>query len=189
MANIADNTEKKGSTKSSNFTDHVYSGHPQVSDEYLKRFPEGLRECLKNNEDSKISFQDEVYTDFEEITVYRAVTSPENIHSYDFLGNVEKRELDRSHCKKWQIEDFHWHSVSVNENKDELKKVTRFPNQHIQGIAKGIMKCHYGPADFVPGKAHHNWYLFDGANEEVCKDFSMDEPNSHLSGVTNGGDS
>lgn len=169
---MKDNTN---SSKLSNFTEHAHSGHPQVTEEYLKRFPKGLRECLKISEDSRNSFHDEVFTDYDKITVYRAVTSSDNIYDFDFLGNVEKRELDGSHCKKWQVEDFHWHSVSVNENKAELKKVTRFPNQHIRGIAKGIMKCRYGPADFVAGKTHHNWYLFNGANEEVCKEFAIDE--------------
>lgn len=146
-------------------------GFMALTDEYLKRFPVSLRACLED-EEKKTSFAEEIITDYSDLEVYRAVTNADKVTSTDFLGNVEKRQLDGQPCSKRWIRDYHYHSVSVNESIKELIKVTKFPNEHIQGIAKGMMKCKYGPADFEPERTHHNWYLFDGMNEIVCKEFT-----------------
>lgn len=141
-----------------------------LTEEYLQRFPATLRACLEG-EEKRDSFAEEIVTDYQNIEVYRAVANADKVLGADFLGNVEKRQLDGQPCSKRWIRNYHYHSVSVNESIKELIKVTRFPNEHIQGIAKGLMKCKYGPADFESGRTHHNWYLFDGMNEVVCKEF------------------
>lgn len=145
-----------------------------LTDEYLKRFPSGIRNCLKSN-DARKSFTQEIETDFEDITVYRGIEFNNQIKPSDFLGNVEKREMDgQKFPSKWKT-DFHFHSVSVNESLKELKKSLKFPNSHIKGIAIGVMTKEYGPADFIQGRNHHNWYLFDDMNYVVCKKFEVIE--------------
>lgn len=143
-----------------------------LTEEYLQRFPSGIQNCL-NNDKARQSFAEEIVTDFEDIEVYRGIELQNKIQPSDFLGNVEKRELDgQKYPEKWKS-DFHFHSVSVNESLKELKKSLKFPNSHVKGIAVGIMAKEYGPADFVKGRNHHNWYLFDEMNRTVCGKFKV----------------
>ena len=142
----------------------------ETDEEYLKRFPSSLRNYL-DNEDSLRTFKSEVKKEYQDVIVYRAIGDPVEVKSSDFLGNVEKRQLDGQKCSRRIVNDFHYHSVTVNESCSELIKATHFPNSHIKGIAKGKMQCAYGPADFEPHRGHHNWYLFNGMNEVVCRLF------------------
>ena len=146
----------------------------EISDDYLAQFPVTLRKCFENDEDSRKNFAEEIVEKYDEVLVYRAVMYSDKILSKDFLGNAEKYDLDgQKYSKRW-AKKYKNHSVSVNESVEELIEKTKFPNNHITGIAKGYMKCKYGPADFERHKMHHNWYLFDGANEKVCKEFDID---------------
>lgn len=149
--------------------------YDDVTDEYLALFPSTLRACLIDNIDRRRNFAKKIVREYENLTVYRAVKYSDKILSTDFLGNAEKYYLEgKEYSPRW-ARKFENHSVSVNESVDELIENTNFPNSHITGIAKGYMKCKYGPADFTPDETHHNWYLFDGANEKVCKEFMIDE--------------
>lgn len=145
----------------------------KVTEKYLAQFPVTLRRCLENN-DERRDFEKEIFTEYKDVPVYRAVKNPDEISGADFLGNAEKYDLDGTKYSARWARNHKNHSVSVNENADELIITTKFPNSHIKGIAKGYMRCQYGPADFKQGKTHHNWYLFKGKNETVCKEFAID---------------
>lgn len=81
--------------------------------------------------------------------------------------NIEMPERNRKRHK--------CHAVSVNEDLAEMKKSLKIPNkrQRIEGIAVGMMRSEFGPADFEKGHSHHNWYLFAGANEDVISGFTV----------------
>lgn len=146
----------------------------ELTDEYLAQFPVSLRKCLDNNIDRRRNFAKEIVKDYKELLVYRAVKYSDKVLCIDFLGNAEKYDLDgKEYSERW-VRKYKNHSVSVNESAEELVETTNFPNNHITGIAKGYMRCKYGPADFETNKTHHNWYLFEGANKEVCKEFIID---------------
>lgn len=147
----------------------------ELTDEYLAQFPVTLQKCFDNNQDRRRNFASEIVKDYKDLPVYRAVKHSDKVLSVDFLGNAEKYDLDgQEYSERW-ARKYKNHSVSVNESTEELIETTKFPNNHITGIAKGYMKCKYGPADFESNKTHHNWYLFDGANKEVCKEFIIDK--------------
>lgn len=146
----------------------------ELTDEYLAQFPVTLRKCFENNIDRRRNFSEEIVKEYRDLPVYRAVKYSDKVLSIDFLGNAEKYDLDgKEYSERWSRK-YKNHSVSVNESAEELIENTNFPNNHITGIAKGYMRCKYGPADFEPDKTHHNWYLFEGANKEVCKEFIID---------------
>ncbi len=146
-----------------------------LSEQYLSRFPIGLRECLSSNKQEKESFESEVSDEFPDCFVYRGIHSCDSIDEVDFLGNAETADAlglpfnDRNRRKH------KWHAVSVNESLEMLKKSIKFPNerQRIFGIAKGVMKANHGPADFEEGNIHHNWYLFENENKMVVSEFEV----------------
>lgn len=55
------------------------------------------------------------------------------------------------------------YAISVNEDIEQLKMSVKFPNHNrpLLGIAKGIMRYEYGPAEFKRKQTHHNWYLYE----------------------------
>lgn len=143
-----------------------------IDEEYIKRFPTRLRNCLQKESNIE-KFCKDLYDDFEDILVYRGIHSIDNITKEDFMGNIDTAE-------HYKIEHHYGdvpasHSVSVNVDKKMLIKSTSIPSKEkkLIGIARGIMSSKYGPATFEKDKPHHNWYLFENCNEDVAKGFSI----------------
>ena len=67
--------------------------------------------------------------------------------------------------------------VSVNEDPMQLIKALHIPNpgRPTLGIARGTMKCQYGPADFPERKTHNNWYLFKDKIDSASSEFEIVE--------------
>ena len=137
-----------------------------VTEEYLKKFPLGLQECLQN-ENEKAKFSDEICGDFESVKVYRGIGHTDKIVPEDFLSNVDRADACDIEMPERNRKKHKFHAVSVNEDLESMKKALKIPNkrQKIEGIAVGMMKSEFGPADFEEGYTHHNWYLFEGANK------------------------
>lgn len=110
---------------------------------------------------------------YKELPVYRALCYENSIIDEDFFSYNELALLNQEEGNLGSLE---WYSVSVNEDKEQLINVLDIPNEErkILGIAKGIMKCEYGPADFVGKKTHHNWYLYDGVIPTLKKQFKIE---------------
>lgn len=145
----------------------------KVNDDYIKRFPISLQKCLQNSE-NRTQFENTIVTDYEDRLVYRGIVNPMEITPDDFLNNEDSYSSEGKTVSKKQKERLDFHSVSVHENLTELKKSLSFPpGKHIKGFAKGNMRAKNGPADAMNTHRHHNWYLFDGANTEVYKEFEI----------------
>ncbi len=143
-----------------------------VDEEYIKRFPTRLRNCLQL-ESNKEKFCKDLYDDFKDISVYRGIHSTDNITKEDFMGNIDTAEY-------YKIENCYGdvptsHSVSVNTDMKMLIKRTSIPNPNtkLMCVAKGIMSSKYGPATFESDKPHHHWYLFENCNDVVAREFSI----------------
>ena len=149
----------------------------KLTEDYLKRFPSGLRKCLEQHPEEKRKFHDGTITDqYNTRKVYRGIRSERGISADDFLGNIETSE--RLHLKKAKsYEDTaESHAVSVNEDLKQMKKALHFPgSKHFNAIAVGEMNALYGPADGIDTTVHHNWYLYDGVEGTVAEQFSITE--------------
>ena len=143
-----------------------------ISEEYLARFPSKMRECLEI-ESEREYFSKTIRQEYDSIEVYRLVHNTDRVDENDFLDNVRdlKKRTGLDHRKSNKIGN---HAVSVNEIKNEaIKSMKSFPNKDWKAVAVGKMLDEHGPADFINGKTHHNWYLFEGANKDVFKLFSL----------------
>ena len=132
----------------------------EFNEELIKKFPTILREALQD-EKSKKRFINTVSVSFPEVTVFRAIHKSDCIDNEDFECDViESRKYNRKLRKPYNIACY---SISVNEDIEQLKLAVKFPNHNrpLEGIAKGTMRCEYGPADNILEKTHHNWYLFE----------------------------
>lgn len=147
---------------------------PKFSEEYLSRFPSKMRNCLKIESQFEW-FVSTIKTDYEPIKVYRLVHNADCINEDDFLDNVRNNEKRGLKPRRENL--IINHAVSVNEDKDQMLSTLKFPSKEWKGIAIGQMIDKYGPADFIENATHHNWYLFDGANKDVYKNFVLYEEN------------
>ena len=145
----------------------------EVTQEYLRRFPISMQECLANEEQRQF-FCKTVFDKYHPIRVYRLIHSANQIDEYDFLDNVREFELrDKAKRRCRNRGKIQFHAVSVNEDKKELEKSLDLPNKDWHAIAEGKLDCQHGPADFEESKTHHNWYLYDGENKKVCEKFKI----------------
>lgn len=55
---------------------------------------------------------------------------------------------------------------------DEMHQQTKFPNKN-KAIAKGIIKCEYGPIVINELTSHVDWYLYN--NVDPSKEFEVIE--------------
>ena len=147
----------------------------KVTEEYLSLFPTRLHNILKI-ERNRRKFINNVCDEFDDVVVYRGLHRADLIHEDDFIGNLDEAELYGRSNRKETIEMC---AVSVNEDKQQIITALSIPNQNrpALGIAKGLMKAEYGPADFkeVEGvkKTHHNWYLFEDKIKDVVMEFTL----------------
>lgn len=145
-----------------------------LTEEYLSRFPNKLKEILHNPK-FRDKFIETAVQDYAPVVpVYRALHREKEIDRDDFVCNVEEYELYGRKPHKRQSLDIY--SISVNEDKQQLITSMHIPNKErkILGIAKGEMKKEYGPADFKGYATHHNWYLFEDKVDEVMELFIID---------------
>lgn len=144
--------------------------------EYIKRFPTSLQSVL-SNKDNLDKFEKQVIFDYEDVIVYRGLHQSNCVMETDFLNNVENSIQFKvgSYARKRNKTNLKNLSVSVNEDVTELKTALKIPNENmkIYGIARGIMKCIYGPADFEEGRSHHNWYIFQDCIGNVVNEFKV----------------
>lgn len=128
--------------------------------ELVEKFPTILRNAL-DDEKKKRKFIDNVSVNFSDVEVYRAIHKADCVEDNDFECDViESTKYKRKLKEPYSIECY---AISVNEDIEQLKLAVKFPNHNrpLQEIAKGIMRCEYGPADNILRKTHHNWYLFE----------------------------
>lgn len=147
----------------------ITSPDKMLSDEYLSRFPTKLRQMLSCNEKQE-KFVSKVQFEYADTDVYRGIHRADCVNRDDFLGNLDEAELYQRKVRKETLEMC---AVSVNEDRQQLLTALHIPNKGrpMLGIARGVMKKQYGPADFVAGKTHHNWYLFEDRIDTVTKEF------------------
>lgn len=143
-------------------------------EEYIKRFPTKLHKILEDS-DKRTRFFESISEKYEDIVVYRGLHREDKIDRDDFLGNLDEAELYNRSVRK---ATFKMCGVSVNEDPKQIIKSLHIPNKKrpALGIAKGIMKCQYGPADFTDG-THHNWYLFEDKIDLASSEFEVIEVN------------
>lgn len=140
---------------------------------YLSRFPTKLCQILSDSRNQK-RFMSKVRFDYADTYVYRGIHRADCVHEDDFLGNLDEAELYHRRVRKETLEMC---AVSVNEDKQQLITALHIPNGNrpMLGIAKGVMSKRDGPADFIPGKTHHNWYLFEDQISNVARRFVLEE--------------
>lgn len=132
----------------------------EFNDELIQKFPTILHDALKDEKNKK-QFINTVSVRFSEITVFRALHKSDCIKDEDFECDViESQKYNRKLRIPYSIGCY---SIYVNEDIEQLKLSVKFPNHNrpLEGIAKGTMRCEYGPADNILKKTHHNWYLFE----------------------------
>lgn len=145
----------------------------ELLEECLLNFPTIFKEALVNKPKIKEKFIKNVSKEYKELPVYRALCYENSIIDEDFLSYNELALLRQEEGKLGTLE---WYSVSVNEDREQLINVLDIPNEErkILGIAKGMMQCEFGPADFVGKKTHHNWYLYDGVIPSLKVQFKIE---------------
>ncbi len=148
----------------------------ELTPEYLSNFPTVFKEALTNKPHIRRKFINKVSNSYPDLKVYRAIIHKDEIISEDFLSYVEIA-IKKGESYRDNLE---WYSVSVNEDKDQLIANMNIPNEERQllGIASGMMKSKYGPADFQGEKTHHNWYLYNDAISLVKDEFIVETLNS-----------
>jgi len=143
----------------------------------ITRFPYRTRFYLETYKNEKPLLDDEVYLNYEDVEVYRGLISKDFIDENDFKSKPDQSAFSDEYIIKRHDKDpgfrIEWFGVSVNENIDEMKCSLKFPNRHIKGIAKGLMKSKHGPADFKKEKTHHNWYIFEKEEKNVIDSFEV----------------
>lgn len=144
----------------------------ELRDECLSKFPTIFQNALNNNSRIREKFLNKVHKEYEELPVYRGLRYEDNVIDNDFKSYNELRILNNEKINENSLE---WYSVSVNEDLEQLINVLDIPSEEkqIYGIAKGIMKCKYGPADFSGKKTHHNWYLYDNVIPYLKQEFEI----------------
>lgn len=145
----------------------------ELVEECLSNFPTIFKDALTNKPKIKSKFLKKVKKEYKELPVYRALCYENSIIDEDFLSYNELAVLNH---EEGNLNSLEWYSISVNEDKEQLINVLDIPNEErkILGIAKGIMKCECGPADFVGNKTHHNWYLYDGVIPSLKEQFRIE---------------
>lgn len=145
----------------------------ELRDECLSKFPTFFKEALNDIPKVREKFLRKAQKEYVEIPVYRALCYEDSIIDKDFLSHNELAKLEGREGKPNSLE---WYSVSVNEDREQLVNVLDIPNEERQilGIAKGMMKCECGPADFDGRKTHHNWYLYDGVVPFLKEQFNVE---------------
>lgn len=144
-----------------------------LPDGYLDRFPTKLRQILSDSRNQE-KFLSNVSFEYADIDVYRGIHRADCVKSDDFLGNLDEAELYNRTVRKRTLEMC---AVSVNEDKQQLMTALHIPDvgRPMLGIARGVMRQQYGPADFKQGKTHHNWYLFEDQMEFVVSEFVAED--------------
>lgn len=119
----------------------------KLTEEYLSNFPTIFHDALINEPKVRQKFLKTVREDYENLKVYRAIRQEDCVTDEDFLSYAEIAIRDGEDYKKNQVV---WYSVSVNTDKDQLITGMDIPNEErrLMGIASGVMKSGYGPADF-----------------------------------------
>lgn len=142
----------------------------KLTEEYLSNFPTIFHDALINEPKVRQKFLKTARNDYENLKVYRAIRQEDRVTDEDFLSYAEIAIRDGEEYKKNQVV---WYSVSVNTDKDQLITGMDIPNEErrLMGIASGVMKSGYGPADFFGNKTHHNWYLYKGAGSLLKNEF------------------
>ena len=143
-------------------------------EECLSMFPTVFRKALEDKPKIRSRFVNKVQREYIELPVYRALCYEDSIIDRDFLSHNELASLG---IRNGNMNALDWYSVSVNEDKEQLINCLDIPSEEkqIRGIAKGLMKCEYGPADFVNNKTHHNWYLYDGVIPSLVEQFKIEQ--------------
>lgn len=144
----------------------------ELTGEYLAKFPTILRKTLEENPKHRRRFLNRVQTEYEDLTVFRAIHRADSIEDDDFLCNMEEAQIYDREYKRKSLELY---GISVNEDPMQIVKSLSIPNvRHpALAVAKGKMKKDYGPADFVEGATHHNWYLFAEKIPLLKNEFQM----------------
>jgi len=147
----------------------------ELTPEYLSNFPTIFREALTKNSNLKQKFTRTVSKSYSDLKVYRAINYEDRIVDEDFWSYVEI-SINKGENFRNNLE---WYSVSVNEDKNQLIANMNIPNEerHLLGIASGMMRNQYGPADFKEKKTHHNWYLYDGVISALKESFVVEKLN------------
>lgn len=145
----------------------------ELLDECLSMFPTVFREALTDKPNLRSRFVKKVQKEYIELPVYRALCYEDSIIERDFLSHNELAMLG---LRNGKMNDLDWYSVSVNEDKEQLINCLDIPSEEkqIRGIAKGVMKCECGPADFNNNRTHHNWYLYDGVIPALVEQFKIE---------------
>lgn len=132
----------------------------EFTKDYLSKFPTILRNAFETNSKYKKRFLNRVETEYEDLTVYRALHRSDAIMDDDFICNIEEA---KKYNRTYRRESLELYAISVNEDPSQIIKALSIPNvsRPALGIAKGKMKSDYGPADFVGNATHHNWYLYE----------------------------
>lgn len=130
----------------------------ELTEEYLERFPTRLKNALEIPKHRR-RFINRAKDQYAPVPVYRGIRRADSIGEDDFISIEEEAARKGKTRRASTIEA---HSVSVNEDPREVIKSLSIPNKGrpAMGIAKGMMKMEYGPADFLEGRTHHNWYIF-----------------------------
>ena len=142
--------------------------------DYLSRFPTNFNSYLSEKKHLD-RFNALVDFSYEEKIVYRGIHSGYSLTKEDFLCTIdaaEYYELESSPTRT--LENF---GVSVNDSIGVLEFQMKFPNKKLKlyAVAKGKMKCCYGPATFDEDRPHHNWFLFNGSSEKLVSEFVIEK--------------
>lgn len=156
----------------------------KITEEYLSNFPTVFHEALKNEAQVRNKFIKTIQEDYHELKVYRAIQEEKSISENDFLSYAEIAVRDGKPYKK---KDLAWYSVSVNTDKEQIITSMNIPNEErkLLGIASGMMKSEYGPADFSDYKTHHNWYLYKNAKIWLKDEFVVEKIEKERDNTTN----
>lgn len=146
----------------------------ELTEEYLSNFPTIFCNALINEPKVRKKFLRTVKTNYKDLKVYRAIRHEDYVVEEDFLSYAETAIRNGEEYRKNQVE---WYSVSVNTDKEHLITRMDIPNEDkkLLGIASGIMKSEFGPADFLDNKTHHNWYLYKGAETLLKNRFVVEK--------------
>lgn len=146
----------------------------QLTEEYLSRFPTKLHSTLEI-EKFRNRFLSKVLDVYPQTVVYRGIHRKDAVCTDDFLSNVDEAELYGRSAPRPSLEA---NAVSVNEDPQQIITALHIPNpsRPMLGVAKGVMRSDFGPADFSSFDGtpvtHHNWYLFQDKVQDAVETFA-----------------
>ena len=147
----------------------------QENNDKIDRFKKNFQDYLYQKDKHMNNFINSVVFGYEERVVYRCVHSTSEVVPSDFLCNIDEADFYGLDTIPNRTQTNF--ATSVNESIEMLRLQIKLPHKKkkLFAIAKGIMKCKYGPADFDEDRPHHNWYLYSGSGEELCSIFKVED--------------